>query len=412
MSAATQLQLAPTTIARPEALETIVSEVVRACERRYPGALRAIVLAGSMARGESTVIFHDDACHVLGDADFLVVFQRRSMLPAQTELIRLEAAIAQTLGNQGIICAVHLAGVSVAYFRRLPAHIFSYELRATGKVVMGDASILASIPQFHTQEIEREDAWRLLSNRITEWLESLAAEIPGRQKPSLDLFYATVKLWIDAATSLLVFLRAYEPGCQARADRLAGLARNQLPLAQLPFPLKSFSAGVEASTAWKLMPDRVGIEQMGWAFCHQVRRMAGALWCWEEAQMSDLNAAWAPLTLLQNSPVDNSRWRGWLRTARECRRLCRARAWRRWWALSHWGSPRHCVYAVAAECLLRHDDFGPWAADDLVSRLRTNRLRKLLPLAGLPRSQDNDGWRLLVRELAWNYHELIEKTRA
>ncbi|HVB34131.1 MAG TPA: hypothetical protein VNJ52_07165 [Patescibacteria group bacterium] len=409
MSAAAQILLAPTWIVPKDTSETIIREVVRECERRYTSALRAIVLAGSMARGEAAALAAGDAISIPGDAEFLLVFRRRSTLAAPAEIGALGDRISRSLRSRNIVCPVHLSGVTPGYLRRLPAHIFSYELRMSGKVVTGDRNILTAIPEFQAREIERADAWHLLSNRMIEWLELLASATDRRQ-PDIALFYASVKLWMDAATSLLVFLREYEPSYQARAERLAALARAPQP-SGLPFPLQKLSAGVNAATSWKLMPEESAAERLGWDFCDQARRYAGILWCWEAAQLTGLDEASAPLTFLRSSRLKKSPWRGWLRTARECRRQHMREPRRRWWALGRWGSPRQCIYAVAAECLLRSGDFQPSAENGLVFELQAAKLRQFLPVPEPP-IKEGRGWRPLVRELAWNYHEFVEKTRA
>lgn len=413
MSAAPQVQLHPPEIIRSDAVEAIVDTTVRECEQRHANSLRAVVLTGSMARAEESALVEGGVCRFLGDAEFLLIFRRGSLFPKPGERAALEDAIGRRLRRRGVVCPIHLAAVTTRYLRRLPPHIFSYELRTSGKVVSGDKTILAAIPEFPCSAIRREDAWHMLSNRVIEWLEILANTQADRRAFDLRLFYATVKLWMDAATSLLVFLGAYQPSYRARAESLAALAGAPPPAMPLPFPLREFSAWVRSATSWKLMPDEVTAEHMGWTFCHQARRFAGILWCWQAAQLTGLDAASAPLHLLQSSRLKRRHWRGWLRAARTCNRQHGRKPWRHWLTLSRWGSPRQCMYALAAECLLRDGDFDPWAEGNLASRLRTLRLRRILPLPKpTVAAADDTNWRRLVRELAWNYHEFVENTRA
>ena len=44
------------------------------CLQKYGRRLRAIVLTGSLAREEATVVREAQRCHLLGDADFLLLF--------------------------------------------------------------------------------------------------------------------------------------------------------------------------------------------------------------------------------------------------------------------------------------------------------------------------------------------------
>lgn len=411
-AAAARIQPYPATTLRTTISDSIVSEVVRECRGRYSNALQAVVLTGSLARAEETVLFDGGASRILGDAEFFLVFPRESTIPPAAELASAESAISRSLGSRGIVCPVHLSGVSRRYFEKLPRHIFTYELRSAGRVVMGDEGVLEAVPEFDARDIEREDAWRLLSNRMVEWLEVLSMAAPDAEMPNMQMFYATVKLWMDAATSLLVFLRKYEPSYRARSERLATLGHASLA-AELPFSLREFSFAVDAATAWKLMPINEEVQRCGWEFCDRARHLAGLLWCWEAAQLTRLDAGFSPLMFLRSSRIGRTPWRGWLRTARECRRLRRPHNWRHWWTLSHWGSPRQCVYTVAAECLLRSDDFAPWADDGLASQLRATKLRRFLPLPDLrAKPEDDGGWRRLVQDLAWNYHQFVEGTRA
>jgi hypothetical protein len=413
MSAAPQVQPYAANAAQTGVAGLIVSEVVRECRRSHAKALQAVVLTGSLARGEATLLLDDGIRRILGDADFLLVFRRKSLIPPEADIQQMQNRIMRSLDELGIACPVHLACVTPRYFTRLPRYIFTYELCAAGNVVMGDKEILAAIPKFGSGEIDREDAWRLLSNRMIEWLEALAGAAPNRRGVDRSLFYATVKLWIDAATSTLVFLQAFEPGYLARSQRLASLAQSPILPARIPFPLSQLSRGVSAATRWKLLPETTESEQLGWAFCEEVRRLVGILWCWETAQLTRFDAASAPLTILRCSRPDRARLRGWLRTARERKRLGLPRPWRHWWALGRWGSPRRCIYAVAAECLLRSDDFGPCVDGGLASQLREGKLRQFLPIPDpFPQSEDGEGWRRLLRELAWNYHQFVERTRA
>jgi hypothetical protein len=172
MSAATQTRLAPLELGRRETANEIVRKTVRACEQRYGSRLRAVILTGSLARDEATVLCSDGRHRVLGDADFLLTFNRKAKLPSAAEIKSLGEEVTDSLERQGVTCTVHLAAVRPSYVARLPAHIFSYELRHTGRVVFGDEGILELVPEFSPAQMDREDAWRLLSNRMIEWLET------------------------------------------------------------------------------------------------------------------------------------------------------------------------------------------------------------------------------------------------
>ncbi|HEV2386274.1 MAG TPA: hypothetical protein VGS20_03365 [Candidatus Acidoferrales bacterium] len=413
MSAATQMSLAPEGTASSAAAEAIVTEATKACDRRYRHRLRALILTGSLARGEGSAVVDDGVCRLLGDAEFLLVFARRRAIPDEGKLRGLAESISAATRERGIACRVDLAGVAPGYLRRLPRHIFSYELRQDGRVVLGNPAILELVPEFLPTEIDREDAWRLLSNRMVEWLRELASVPDEAGAPSLGLIYATVKLWLDAATSLLVFLGGYEPSYRARGRRLAALARE--PHLALPFPLADFETGLETATRWKLAPDLAANRRPGWEFCARARDLAGKLWCWEMAELTGLDPAYPPMALVQawtrrNGP--GRRWRGWLRAAREQGWLRSRRCWRHWRELSRDGSPRHCIYGLAAECVMRQEDFSPGTREGAASAWKLATLRRYLPVPHAPARANGCGWRALACDLACNYRWFVEKTRA
>ena len=53
---------------------SIREEATRYFRDRYGGDLRALILTGSMARGEETIVERDGVQRVLGDAEFLLIF--------------------------------------------------------------------------------------------------------------------------------------------------------------------------------------------------------------------------------------------------------------------------------------------------------------------------------------------------
>ena len=413
MSAAAQPGLAPAAFSQREAAGKIVAHTVRECERRYGSRLRAVILTGSLAREEATILINDGLCRILGDAEFLLVFKRGARLPAARALDSLAGAVTQSLRERNIGCPVNLAAVRPNYLVGLPAHIFSYELRHAGRVVFGDENILRLVPSFSPAQIEREDAWRLLSNRLIEWLEARSKVAPQTMEPGIDLSYATVKLWMDSATSLLVFLGQYEPGYAARAERLAVLASG--PVTGLPFPFAQFQAAVAEATSWKLRPQPYPADRFGWSFCHEARRFAVRLWSWELARMTGQSPNLPPLALggtFACRTTRKQRARGWMRVAREAGAFSAWRHRRRWTRLSRGGSPRHWIYAVAAECAIREEEHATSPVSEHPSGAWAQTLRGFLPVPGPPAAEPGGQWHALVRDVARNYHEFVERTRA
>jgi hypothetical protein len=411
-AAAIQWNLEQQEIPPAPATETVIAETVCACQRRYGSRLQALILTGSLAREEGTTLVVDGVCRILGDAEFLLIFRRHLSRNALSDLPRLAGSISGALCQHGIACKVDLAAATPRYLRQLPRQIFSYELRHAGRVVWGDAGSLQLAPEFPAAQLDREDAWRLLSNRMVEWLEALARVPNDAPGPGLDLFYSTVKLWMDAATSLLVFLGGYEPSYRARAMRLVSLLA-ELPRA-LPFSQADFSSGVVAATRWKLAPEPPMAQRAGWEFCSRARRLAAELWCWELGQLSGLNPADTPFGLVRawsRCGSASARCRAWLRLAREQGWLRSHSDWPHWMRLARDGPPRHWIYGVAAECMMRVDDFSVIAREGAASPLRMEALRRRLPLPHAPLPTNGSQWRALACDLAWNYRRFVAKTR-
>src|SRR5207244_1226919 len=141
--------------------------------------------------------------NLLGDGEFLLIFHARAGLPPAADLSRLCRGIEEELQRQRIRCHLSLSAAHATYLQRLKPHIFAYELRACGQVIWGEPDILSLIPSFSPADIPAEDGWRLLCNRIIEELEVVGDLAEGQEHLSRELYYCTVKLYLDMATSLL-----------------------------------------------------------------------------------------------------------------------------------------------------------------------------------------------------------------
>src|SRR5206468_12625217 len=114
--------------------------------------------------------------------------------------------------------------VAPDYCLKLPPHIFSFELKACGKQVFGQADVLSQIPEFSVAQILREDAWRLLCNRLMELLEYSEDLVVPDTKQTARLRYKLAKLSLDMATSFLIFKGHSAPTYAERCASLLALA--------------------------------------------------------------------------------------------------------------------------------------------------------------------------------------------
>jgi hypothetical protein len=317
---------------------------------------------------------------------------------------------ASRLGERGTRCEITLSGVRPAFLRRLPPTIFAYELRECGRVVTGDVTLLSLIPAFSEAEISREDAWRLLGNRIIEQLE-VAGELAGDAHALSPLaYYRTVKLYLDMATSLTVFAGMYRPTYRARASMLGAAARS-VSNTRWPFPLNDFLVEVAACTEWKLAAAAKPAMTVHAEFMRRAIGYARQLWRWELAQLTcldehlpeqELFTAWTA------RQPRSARLRGWLFVIREQGAL---NNWRLWAAHTRGPSPRYRVYEAATTLL-----FSLAGADRPAHPAWSQAwatVGRTLPVkrpgsscTGAP------AWRSLAENILWNYHRFLTGTRA
>src|SRR4051812_4525456 len=89
--------------AEPDSLPGTISAVtVEVCLSRYLDRIRAIVLTGSLARGEGTFVRQDSTWLVAGDAEFILILHDSQSLPARDDEEDLQLAIEERLLERGV----------------------------------------------------------------------------------------------------------------------------------------------------------------------------------------------------------------------------------------------------------------------------------------------------------------------
>ena len=378
----------------------IAANTVRVCSDRFGAALRAVVLTGSLARGEGTWVRQGEDRQLLGDADIFLVFHSGAPMPPEGARAE-EEAIERALAEGDVGAHVRLAPVYPEFLTRMPRHIATFELRACGRVLWGDADVLSLVPGFSAADISREDAWRMLANRIIEQLEAAAT---GEGVLSARSQYATVKLILDMATSYLVFAGLYQPAYGQRVRILQEAARDHR--ADVPFPLAPFAEILKAATAFKLQatPMPYAPERL-WA---DAARYASDLWAWQLVRLTGGSPSSATPELMKQWMRQmpwKARLRGWASAARRSRlnaTLCLP-----WLRLVPKGSPRYLTYAAATELFFRLPEVIVQDPDPV----DWPGLAAGLPLPGAPTVQP-DTWQALAKSIALNYHQLLESTTA
>jgi predicted nucleotidyltransferase len=378
---------------------TVIKEIaVRVCVERFGVALRAIVLTGSLARGEGTFVRQSRGWRLLGDADLFLLCHSDASIG--TEAAQAAGrAIELALAEEDVLAHITLAPVDATFLTSMPCHIATFELRECGVVIWGDATVLSMLPRFSAAEISLEDAWRMIANRIIEQLEGAAS---GDGLYSERSQYATAKLFLDMATSYTVFAGLYQPTYRRRAAALhAAASRDHV---DTPFPLRPFAEIVNAITAWKL--DGAALPFTRERLLTDAVSYAARLWAWELRRLTpcslgldnyELMTEWMRRMSLQ------ARLRGWAAAAR--RSTITTGLCLRWLKLVSKGSPRYLTYTTATELFFRL----PEGIREELQVSYLARLASALPLPGPP-SIEPCTWQSLAGTIAFNYHELLEGT--
>ena len=404
-----------------QALRAAIDEpVAAACAARYGRDLRAVVVTGSLARDEVAAREDGGRRRLLGDAEFLLVFHVAARLPDAAGIERLGHQVEESLTSHGLEARVSLGCVHPSYLTRLAPHFFAYELKACGRVVWGDRDVLALIPAFSAADIPLDDAWRLLCNRMIEQLESVQDLDDPYAALRSRVPYPTIKLYLDMATSYLVFAGAYEPSYRARAQALCRLADAGRGSDDAPFPLAGFAGRVAACTEAKLsglggegLPVRTAEDRLD--FWRASLGDAHALWRWELRRLTCLDAHASDRALWERWMVRQplaEKVRGWLSMLRRAERVGGWREHARWACRVWRGSPRHWVYAAASElCFRLPSVILPAGAAD--AHADWGDVFRLLP-ARRPeaRAAARPRWQALASDVLWNYRRFLTETRA
>jgi hypothetical protein len=282
--------------------------------------------------------------------------------------------------------------------------VFSYELRECGRTVWGDPDDLLRIPAIASSGILREDAWRLLCNRMVEVMEMAVTSPPRNRFLSVAFRYRVIKLFLDMATSYLVFIGEYAPSYRKRQEAISRMEHCD-NRADIPFDVARFRRMVETCTAWKLDCHCPRLSWDEWMYAVDT---AHSLWRWETALLCNTDPTAPDETLMRRcmkrQPMAG-RVRGWLYVLR-CRGWLRSwNHWARWATMACLASPRYWTYAAATALFFRLPEL--MEADTNADLPGPRQPELPLHVARTPLR----GWRAKAEEIALNYHTLLEKTR-
>lgn len=376
---------------------------VQSCATRFENRLRAIVLTGSLARREASIQRDANGWTVLGDAEFIVVFKDGAQLPSARSIELLHKEVSESVASQGIQCQVGASFVHGKFLKAIEPSIFGYELRQLGEVAWGEPTILELVPQFSPTEIPKENAWRMLMNRMTEVLEPAAAANP-QISVSRQLGYRSAKLLLDTATSFLVFAGEYRPTYLARAKALQDYMTNGGAGFLSIERMREFGRLVNLCTRFKLGTGLMG-EEDSRRVCAASVDTALELLRWELGILTGISGGsdeqlWDEW--MRRQPLQK-RIRGWLVCLRECRSSS-IRYLARWLRLFFKGSPRYCNYRATAALLKAMSATGKGKQSQPAWRAEFLKFSPILT------SASKNDWRSAAHTVWRNYYRFLVNT--
>jgi hypothetical protein len=296
-----------------------VLERVRGCAAAP--SVAGVLLTGSFARGEGTVIPHPlTKSRWLSDVECLVVVRGGvvSRQEIQRSMRQVEQETNTDCSNAARGIKVELRAILAEGMLRLRPAIFTQELSEHAKLLWGDPAAIP-FPQVLSsgEGISKHDAFRLLNNRIIEQI-AVRSEHADRASDGTAVAYSLAKFWVDLGTSLSVFLGCYRAGYRSRQKPVEDALRAH------PEILGAEMTGrliyrFRNATAQKLGEAEFPFGVLAGEFSEAVE-IARATWNWESGQLlrtstaaADWRGIFARLSSLETAP---QRLRDWARALR------------------------------------------------------------------------------------------------
>ncbi len=285
-------------------------------------SVAGVLLTGSFARGEGTVIPHPgNGSRWLSDVECLVVVRDGvvSKQEIQRSMRQVERDTNSDRANAARGIKVELRAILTEGMLRLRPTIFTQELCEHAKLLWGDPAAIPLPPAPSSGEtISKHDAFRLLNNRIIEQI-AVRSEYADRISDTTATAYSLAKFWIDLGTSLSVFLGCYRPGYRSRQKPIEDALRAHQKI------LGAEMCGRLISRFRNAMAQKLG--QTGFPsgdltpeFSEAVE-IARATWNWESGQLLGTSAAtgdWRGIfARLSRLETAQQRLRDWARLLRQ-----------------------------------------------------------------------------------------------
>jgi predicted nucleotidyltransferase len=227
------------------------------------GAVEAVVLAGSAASGEETIILDAEPPILLSDMDLLVVlasererrqwYDRRAALGSACEALLPDVRFSGRV-EPGVMLLDDL--------RRMPARPGVLDMKRRGRVLAGKAGVLDVIPAYEAADITAREAVLLIENRIVSLLDcSTSPSSAGGVEP-YRFAYEIARTYTDIATAALSIAGRYAPGYAARRELLRTAIQEERHPVLLRLVPPALFMKIDRSTRFKIDPSRREAETM------------------------------------------------------------------------------------------------------------------------------------------------------
>jgi len=284
-------------------------------------SVAGVLLTGSFARGEGTIIAHPRTrSRWLSDVECLVVVRGGvvSKREIQRSMRQVERDTNSDLANAERGIKVELRAILTQGMTRLRPAIFTRELCEHAKLLWGDPGAIP-VPRMPSsgEAISKYDAFRLLNNRIIEQI-AVRSEYADRVSDSTTTAYSLAKFWIDLGTSLSVFLGCYRPGYRSRQrpfEDALGAHKEILGAEMCGRLISRFRNAMAQKLGQTGFPSGDPAQEF-----NEAVEIARATWNWESGQLLGTNTAagdWRGIfARLSNLETAAQRFRGWARVLR------------------------------------------------------------------------------------------------
>lgn len=233
---------------------------------------------------------------------------------------------------------------------------------------------------------------------------------PDRLTPRLH--YATVKLYLDMATSYSVFVENYAPSYQERSQNLTAFAEKSSM--EAPLPLKEFSARIRECTEWKVSGENTdcncGVELWQEAIS-SLRR----LWRWEAMHLAEAAGEFSDeelWVLLARRLTARQKLRGWASLVKRSDWLESWRSWPRWIKLSVRATPRYWIYRAGMKIAFNLPELIGASSNGTRPTLDCLRIASILPTGRADIKSGQEAWRPLAKEIVTDYWKYLPGTLA